>query len=209
MISLREIQWWRCTVNWIPRCCRLIYSHLSLVIPPSPCLPEPGREEVCAAREGSRQPNHGILHTISVPPSCAPGRFPSPFLSGPLLCPSLSLQPDTRPLCLLSRPRQDELAVQRRTPWDPSSSPRLHTPPRISDSSSWVSFCRGAPAFLRHPLLLVVHSMIWHVFLSFLSLLFLFVFSLFWIRRLVWSAPLRSKMTDLHKQNTYTGIIVI
>lgn len=117
---------------------RFIYSHLSLVIPPSPCLPELGRRCVLREREVDR-PTMTILHAISVP------QFPS----GPLLYPrhppaSLSLLPDIGPLCLLSRPRQDELAVQRR-----SSTPH-HVPPRLSDASSWVSFCRGLQ-LLSHP----------------------------------------------------------
>lgn len=127
----------------------------------------------------------------------------SPLLSSsaPLLCP-------------LPHPRQDELAVQRRTPpGAPSSSTTTPHPAslRLLAASYLNSIRRGRQLFSNPsppppPLLLAVHSMIWHVFSFFPLSSFLFLFSFFWIRRLVLSAPLRTTITD---KNTYTGIIVI
>lgn len=87
---------------------------------------------------------------------------------------SLSLQPDTRPLCFLSRPIQDELLVQRRTlPGVHLMPPHSAPHPGSQTLPPGLAFAGGSSfSFTCHPPSPVVggtHSMIWHVLISFLS----------------------------------------
>lgn len=145
--------------------------------------------------------------TISVPPSCEEsGRFSSPFLSAPL---SLSLSPTIHEAPLSPIPSQTGCACGAEK--DPLGPIQLHphsTPHPGSQMLPPGLALAGGFSFSPtcHPLSSVVHSMTWHVLISFLSLSLLFFFL---TCRLVWSARLRTKITDLHKRNTYTGIIVV
>lgn len=47
----KQIQLWRCTVDRILRCYRFIYSHLSLVVPPSPPVDASWGGRLCVLRE--------------------------------------------------------------------------------------------------------------------------------------------------------------
>ncbi len=78
---------------------------------------------------------------------------------------------------------------------DPPCSTFLQTPPTLSDSSSWVNFCkrRVAPAFLQPVTPFCWWYTAWSGMFSVLSSLFVFLVYFFWICRLVWSAPLRTE----------------
>lgn len=144
--------------------------------PPSPCLPELGREEVYAAREG-RSTNDKLHHHLRPSVLWGVRAFLLPFP----LCPSLSLslRPYEAPLSPI--PSQTGCACGAEK--DPLGPIQLHphsTPHPGSQMLPPGLALAGGFSFSPtcHPLSSVVHSMTWHVLISFLSLSLLFFFDM-------------------------------
>ena len=171
-----------------------IYSRLSLVIPPSPPPVNLNQgERKCELRErGVVKTNHDLLHTISVPPSCEEsGHFPSPFLFGRAPLPPNPIPDRVSWQCRAGRPLGPHPAP-----------PPLHTQPHSGSQLPpiWIAFAGGvsfSPTRHPPPLLLAVHSMIWHVFSFFpLSSFSFFSFEYAgWCGLHLWGQQLLTKQT--------------
>lgn len=76
----KQTQQWRCTAARVLKCYRLIYSPLSLVVPPSPPLSRAGEGRCCVLPErGADRP--AVTFSTTSPSSEEPGRSSSPVLS--------------------------------------------------------------------------------------------------------------------------------